>query len=72
MIGENIYKGDDLKVGAKMFYDKFLGAYFHKPSAKFNGQITLFKAAEGAPEIDDNYGLSKVYFSIWIDFGIRN
>lgn len=61
IIGENIYKGDDLKVGAKMLYDKFLGASFHKPSAKFNGPITLFKAVDGISVIDDNYGLSKVY-----------
>lgn len=59
-IGTSPYKADEIKLAAKLFSIKQRAAYLHTPSAKFNGSITLFKAADSTPTIDDNYGLSKV------------
>lgn len=61
IIGFTKFTRDEVKMAAKLFYEKLLAAYNYSPSAKFHGSITLFKALDGFHILqDEQYGLSKV------------
>lgn len=50
---------DEIKIAAKLFYNKIFISLHYKPKQKFNGIITLI-TAQDKYELEDDYGMKPV------------
>ncbi|CAH0549735.1 unnamed protein product [Brassicogethes aeneus] len=58
--GSTPFPADQLSAAASSFYLKFVAAEKYKPTASFNGQVTLVKASDNQVQLGEDYGLSSV------------
>lgn len=60
LTGATPYPADQLAAAATSFYNKLKAADKYKPTAKFNGKVTLVKAKDNYVQLAEDYGLSEV------------
>ncbi|CAH0546412.1 unnamed protein product [Brassicogethes aeneus] len=60
LAGATPFPADQLSAAASSFYFKLVAADKYKPSASFNGQVTLVKASDNYVQLGEDYGLSGV------------
>lgn len=58
--GATPFPEDQLAKAAQSFYEKLVAADKYKPTAQFNGEITLVKASDNYVQLGKDYGLSEV------------
>lgn len=58
--GATPFPADQLAAAASSFYYKLVAADKYKPSAHFNGPVTLIKASDNYVQLGNDYGLSEV------------
>lgn len=65
--GSAPFPPEQLSAAAASFYYKLVAADKYKPTAQFNGPVTLIRAIDNYVHLGDDYGLSEVsYFSYFL------
>ncbi|XP_012270411.1 fatty acid synthase [Orussus abietinus] len=60
IIGSVPYDSEDVKAAGFLFFKKLQAANMYKPTSKFQGSITLFKAKDNFVSVNEDYGLSEI------------
>lgn len=72
VIGDTPFSNVDLKIAGYYLFKKLAAAAIYNPDRKFNGSITLIKAADNFVYLEKDYGLSKVKrrHSLFLSFSL--